>query len=64
VKLAGDQQVGPGGVKLSTRNGQVDATIETQLANVARMLTGRGPTDCDRDGTYVSDAKAMATNEQ
>jgi flagellar biosynthesis/type III secretory pathway protein FliH len=65
VKLAGDEQVAQGGVRLCTRSGQVDATIEGQLANVARMLGGRdarATTRCLR--TYVSDANAMAANEQ
>jgi flagellar assembly protein FliH len=40
VRLTGDERVSPGGVKLVSRHGQIDATIETQLANVARALLG------------------------
>jgi flagellar biosynthesis/type III secretory pathway protein FliH len=41
VRVAGDEAVSPGGVKLSWGQGEVDATIETQLANVAEALLGR-----------------------
>jgi len=41
VQLVGDKRVAPGGVVLSSRNGVIDATIETQLANIARGLLGR-----------------------
>jgi flagellar biosynthesis/type III secretory pathway protein FliH len=64
VRLVSDPQVGPGGVKVSTRSGQVDATIEAQLANVARMLTGRGTGSgvaCDAEcGTGVPPVSSFA----
>lgn len=41
VRLAGDRRVRPGGAVLVSRNGVIDATIETQLANIARGLLGR-----------------------
>lgn len=41
VVLAGDGRISPGGVKLLTAQGQIDATVETQLANVAEALLGR-----------------------
>lgn len=41
VQLAADRRVSPGGVVLGSRNGVIDATIETQLANIARGLLGR-----------------------
>ena len=41
VRLTGDKRISPGGVVLSTRNGRIDATIETQLANIAQALLGR-----------------------
>ncbi len=40
VRLVGDDKVGPGGVKLYSGGGQIDATVETQLANVAEALVG------------------------
>ena len=41
VELTGDKRISPGGVKIISRNGQIDATVETQLANTARALLGR-----------------------
>ena len=41
VRLAADAGISAGGVKLLTRQGEIDATIETQLANVAEALLGR-----------------------
>jgi flagellar assembly protein FliH len=40
MKLVGDDEISPGGVKLVSRSGEIDATIETQLANVAQSLVG------------------------
>jgi len=60
VQLVGDQRVSPGGVVLSSRNGVIDATIETQLANIARGLLGRdvrrgqGDAGPDATGQYES----------
>jgi len=41
LKLAGDERIAKGGVKLLSRQGEIDATIETQFANVAEALRGR-----------------------
>lgn len=41
ARIEGDQRVGPGGVVLVSRNGVIDATVETQLANIARGLLGK-----------------------
>jgi len=40
VELIGDEGVSPGGVKLLCGAGEIDATIETQLANVTEALLG------------------------
>ena len=41
VRLAADRAVPPGGAILVSQNGIIDATIETQLANIATGLLGR-----------------------
>lgn len=46
VSLVADEAVSPGGVKVITRYGQIDATVQTQLANVAAALTGRRSSAC------------------
>lgn len=40
IRLEGDEHIGPGGVRLLSRCGEIDATIETQLHNVAASLLG------------------------
>jgi flagellar assembly protein FliH len=40
VELVGDEQIAPGGVKLQTRHGELDATIGRQLDNVVDALLG------------------------
>jgi flagellar assembly protein FliH len=40
VKVEGDERIGKGGAKLVGRGGEIDATIATQLANVAEALRG------------------------
>lgn len=40
VRLVSDPQISPGGVKLLSQGGAIDATIETQLANVVEALVG------------------------
>ena len=40
VELAADEQIAPGGVKLQTRHGELDATIRRQLDNVIDALLG------------------------
>jgi len=59
VHLGGDERISPGGVKLLSRRGEIDATIEAQLASVAEILLGSG--QCgegggDVEGTYVPEA--------
>jgi flagellar biosynthesis/type III secretory pathway protein FliH len=41
AKLTADAEISPGGVKVLTRGGEVDATVESQLRNVAAALLGR-----------------------
>jgi len=68
VRLVGDERICPGGVKLVSRHGQIDATIETQLANVARVLLGEedplrsecGPGGPTETGLYEPAAEAAA----
>jgi flagellar assembly protein FliH len=48
VELVGDPSISPGGVKLLTGGGQIDATIETQLAYVVEALVGPAMTDMGR----------------
>ena len=43
VQLVGDARLSPGGARLLTGSGQIDATIETQLANVVQALVGEDP---------------------
>ena len=40
VRLVGDEGISPGGVKLLSPRGEIDATIETQLSNIAEALLG------------------------
>jgi flagellar assembly protein FliH len=40
VRLVGDAEVSPGGVKLFSPQGEIDATIETQLSNIVEALLG------------------------
>ncbi len=42
VRLAADPSVTPGGVKVTSGRGVIDATIETQLCNVVNSLKGPG----------------------
>lgn len=42
VELVGDEAVRPGGVKLLTGGGQIDATVEGQLAHIVEILVGTG----------------------
>jgi flagellar biosynthesis/type III secretory pathway protein FliH len=43
VNLRGDETVGRGGVRLLSRQGEIDATIRTQLDNVVEALCGEPP---------------------
>ncbi len=40
VRLVGDESVSPGGAKVHTAGGEIDATIETQLDNVVEAMLG------------------------
>jgi len=42
VELVAEAGVSPGGAKVLVQSGEIDATIETQLDNVARALLGEG----------------------
>ena len=46
VCLLADEEISPGGVMVSTGQGEIDATIETQLANVVDAVLG-----ADRSGS-------------
>jgi flagellar biosynthesis/type III secretory pathway protein FliH len=70
VRLLGDESVGPGGVKLISGSGEIDATIETQLANLAKGLVGgmgglfeQLPAGPNADGTFVHDAAPLAAGQ-
>jgi len=43
ARLVADGQVSPGGVKITTARGVIDATVETQLDKVAKALSAGGP---------------------
>jgi flagellar biosynthesis/type III secretory pathway protein FliH len=68
VRLLADESVGPGGVKLISGSGEIDATIETQLANLANGLVGgmgglfeQPPAaESSADGKFVHDAAPLA----
>ena len=40
-ELVADPRISAGGVKVVTRQGVIDATVECQLSNAARALLGR-----------------------
>lgn len=70
VRLLSDESVGPGGVKLISGSGEIDATIETQLANLAQGLVGgmgglfeQPPAESCEDGTFVHDAAPLAAGQ-
>jgi flagellar biosynthesis/type III secretory pathway protein FliH len=52
VMLVSDETVSPGGVRVRVGSGEIDATIETQLAKVAETLLGSRGAECFRLGTY------------
>jgi flagellar biosynthesis/type III secretory pathway protein FliH len=41
VKFVGDAELTPGDVVLVSRNGRVDASIQTQIDNVIAAVTGK-----------------------
>ncbi len=66
IRMEADKHVGPGGVKITSGRGEVDATIRTQLDNVvAALLGGRaGRYESDSSGRYVSgDVEAAREQE-
>lgn len=48
VSLVADKQIGPGGVRADSATGQIDATIEAQMAHVVEALLGAGAPDAGR----------------
>ncbi len=72
VRLLPDESVGPGGVKLISGSGEIDATIETQLANLAKGLVGgmgglfeQPPAmEPKTDGTFVHDAAPSPARQE
>jgi len=57
VELVADEEIAPGGVKAVNGQGEIDATISSQMANVVEALLGarRGATSsyADHSGAYV-----------
>lgn len=62
VRVVGDEEIAPGGVKLISRTGEIDATIATQLANVAQTLLGQMPSlfEAAPQGQYVPEIAVPA----
>jgi len=56
IELVADDQIARGGAKAITGGGCVDATIQTQLANVVASLLG--PQEPEEPGRYFSDVGA------
>jgi hypothetical protein len=50
--LVSDESVSPGGVRVQVGSGEIDATIETQLAKVAETLLGGRAAGCFSAGVY------------
>ena len=64
VRLVADETIEAGGVRLSTRHGEIDATVRTQLQRVAAALVGREPgemTSVD-EGIYVPSCASELRN--
>lgn len=59
VRLVGDETISPGGVKLFSRQGEIDATIRTQLCNVVEALLGPGAAS-EGGGRYRPVARVAA----
>lgn len=58
VRLIGDESISPGGVRLLAGSGEIDATIETQLVNLAQSLVG-SQGSLFHSGTYISHPSAI-----
>jgi len=63
VRLVGDKDISPGGAKLHTAGGEIDATIETQLANIVEALLGSRVSRDDL-GRYVATDPVPVNAEQ
>jgi len=56
VRMVADEAVAPGGVRVALRQGEVDATVETQFARVVAELLGPGG-EAGELGQYVPEAQ-------
>jgi len=63
VTLVGDETISPGGAKVHTADGEIDATIKTQLDNVVEALLGSRASD-DNCGRYVSVSGSETTDSK
>jgi len=63
VNLVGDETVSPGGAKLQTAGGEIDATIETQLGNVVEALLGSRTAIADC-GLRIADCHEARSSEK
>jgi len=59
VRLVGDATISPGGAKVNTDGGEIDATIETQLDNVVEALLGSRVSQA-QCGSYVPTGAGVA----
>ncbi len=59
VRLMGDATISPGGAKVHTDGGEIDATIETQLDNVVEALLGSRVSQA-QCGCYVPSGAGVA----
>jgi len=59
VRLVGDATISPGGAKVHTDGGEIDATIETQLDNVVEALLGSRVSQA-QCGCYVPTVAGVA----
>jgi hypothetical protein len=55
----GDATISPGGAKVNTDGGEIDATIETQLDNVVEALLGSRVSQA-QCGSYVPSGAGVA----
>jgi flagellar biosynthesis/type III secretory pathway protein FliH len=67
VRLVGDAAISPGGVKVHTDCGEIDATIETQWANVVEALLGsaagmKRPVGTAGDGDWLRSGTLSAAS--
>ncbi|MFA6134523.1 MAG: FliH/SctL family protein [Phycisphaerae bacterium] len=59
IEVVADAEIGPGGVKILSRAGEIDGTIETQLDAIVAALTGASRAGAPvADGTYLSESAA------